>query len=348
MRLGQALVKMGLVTFEQLEEATERQVSCGGRLGSNLLELGYLSEEALAKALSILHEVPYADPARLEKIDPRVLFLVAADFATKNQLLPFERDRSGVYVAMMDPTDPVPLEALRKTLGCEVRPRVAVELRILYALHRFYKAPLLPRFSHLPGFFDGQRGKAKEAKQDVQHLLSQWETVRQGERAKTAPAGPDPDATFIQPRDREAVCGALMTFAATRVKRAALFTVRDESAFGWLAAVPGLDPAAFALLEISLTAPSILRDVVQRREFYRGALLPIPENLRLAAALGGASPQEALAYPLLVRDRVICILYGDDGPQNLLLGGFPDLQKVVMKASMALQILILQQKIRNL
>ncbi|HEU5395225.1 MAG TPA: hypothetical protein VFV36_10560, partial [Candidatus Methylomirabilis sp.] len=87
---------------------------------------------------------------------------------------------------------------------------------------------------------------------------------------------------------------------------------------------------------------------VQRREFYRGALLPVPENLRLAAALGGAPPQEALAYPLLVRDRVICILYGDDGPQNLLLGGFPDLQKLVMKASMALQILILQQKIRNL
>ncbi|HEV8663425.1 MAG TPA: hypothetical protein VGT06_09850, partial [Candidatus Methylomirabilis sp.] len=300
---------MGLVTFEQLEEATERQVSCGGRLGSNLLELGYLSEEALAKALSILHEVPYADPARLEKIDPRVLFLVAADFATKNHIVPFERDRSGVYVAMMDPTDPVPLEALRKTLGCEVRPRVAVELRVLHALHRFYKAPLLPRFSHLPGFFDGQRGKAKEAKQDVQRLLSQWETVRQGERGKPAAAGPDPDATFIQPRDREAVCSALMTFAATRVKRAALFTVRDESAFGWLAAVPGLDPAAFALLEIPLTAPSILRDVMQRREFYRGALLPIPENLRLAAALGGPSPQEALAYPLLVRDRVICILY---------------------------------------
>ncbi len=348
MRLGQALVKMGLVSFEQLEEATERQVSCGGRLGTNLLELGYLSEEALGKALSIVHEVPYADPAKLEKVDPRILFLVAAEFANQHRLIPFERDRTGVYVAMMDPTDPVPLEALRKTLGCEVRPRVAVELRVLYSLHRFYKASLLPRFSHVPGFFDGQREKAGEAKRDVQRLLTQWETVKREQRPDPAPAGPDPEATFIQPRDREAVCRALIAFAATRVKRAALFTVRDESAFGWLAAVPGLDPGAFALLEISLATPSILRDVVQRREFYRGAFLPVPENIRLAAALGGPPPQEALAYPLLVRDKVVCILYGDDGPQNLLLGGFHDVQKVAMKAAMALQILILQQKIRNL
>ncbi|MCI0370655.1 MAG: hypothetical protein L0214_04570 [candidate division NC10 bacterium] len=348
MRLGQVLLRMGLVSLEQLEEATERQVSCGGRLGSNLLELGYLSEEALAKTLSIIHGVPYADPARLERVDPRILFLISADFATKHRLVPFERDRTGLYVAMVDPTDRVPLEALRKTLGCEVRPRVAVELRVLYALHRFYNAPLFPRFSHLPRFFAGQQEKAEEAKRDVQRLSTQWETVQQERRAEPAPTGPDPDATFVRPRDREAVCRTLVAFAATRVKRAALFTVRDESAFGLLAAVSGLDPGAFALLEISLAAPSILQDVLNRREFYRGPFLSVPENLRLAAALGGPPPQEALAYPLLVRDKVVCILYGDNGSQNLLLGGFEDLKKLVMKAAMALQILILQQKIRNL
>ncbi|MBI2080307.1 MAG: hypothetical protein HY575_02865 [candidate division NC10 bacterium] len=348
MRLGQALVKMGLVTFAQLEEATERQVACGGRLGSNLLELGALSEEALAKALSILHEVPYAEPAKLDTIEPRILFLVSADFAIQHRVIPFERDRTGLYLAMMDPKDPAPVEALRKTLGCEIRPRVAVELRILYALHRFYKAPLLPRFNQLPVFFQGQRGKAEEPKPDVQRIQTQWEAARGKARPGAAPGDSESDAVFVQPRDREAVCRALLRAVGARVKRTALFTVRDECAFGWLAAVPGLDGATFALLEFPLAAPSILRDVVQRREFYRGAFLPLPENLRLAAALGGPPPQEALAYPLIVRDKVICVLYGDDGPQNLLLGGFEDLQKVAMKAAMALQVLILQQKIRNL
>lgn len=348
MRLGQALIKMGLVTFEQLEEATERQVVCGGRLGSNLLELGALGEEALAKALSIVHGVPYAEPAKLDSIEPRILFLVSADFAARHGVIPFERDRTGVYVAMLNPTDPVPLKALRKTLGCEVRPRVAVELRVLYALHRFYKASLLPRFSHLPAFFDGRQKWAGEAKQDDQGPLTEWETVKREQRGGPDAAAPDPDAPFVEPRDREAVCRALVDFAATRVKRAALFTVRDESAFAWLSAVPGLDLGDFAFLQISLAAPSILQDVVQRREFYRGAFLPDPENNRLAGALGGPPPQEALAYPLLVRDKVICVLYGDNGPQNLLVGGFDDLQKATIKAAMALQILILQQKIRNL
>lgn len=347
MRLGQALVKMGLVTFDQLEEATERQVACGGRLGSNLLELGALSEEALARALSIVHEIPYAEPAKLDTIEPRILFLVSAGFAIQHRVVPFERDRTGLFLAMMDPKEAAPLEALRKTLGCEIRPRVAVELRILYALHRFYKAPLLPRFNHLSTFFRGQRGKAAEPKPDIQRLLTQWEKGRRA-RPGPIPADPESEATFVQPRDREAVCRALLRAAAARVKRTALFTVRDECAFGWLAMVPGLDDATFALLEFPLTAPSILRDVVQRREFYWGAFLPVPENLRLAAALGGPPPQEALAYPLLVRDKVVCVLYGDDGPQNLLLGGFEDLEKVAMKAAMALQILILQQKVRNL
>jgi hypothetical protein len=348
MRLGQALVKMGLVSLEQLEEATERQVFCGGRLGTNLLELGYLSEEALAKALSIIHEVPYAEPAKLETIEPRILFLVSADFAARHGVIPFERDRTGVYVAMLNPTDPVPLEALRRTLGCEVRPRVAVELRVLYALHRFYKASLLPRFSHLPAFFDGRQKWAEEAKRDDQGLLTEWETVKREKRGGPDAAAPEPDAPFVQPRDREAVCRALIAFAATRVKRAALFTVRDESAFAWLAAVPGLDLGEFAFLQISLAAPSILRDVVQRREFYRGAFVPDAENIRLAGALGGPPPQEALACPLLVREKVVCVLYGDDGPMSVLLGGLEDLQKAVMKAAMALQILILQHKIRNL
>jgi hypothetical protein len=48
---------------------------------------------------------------------------------------------------------------------------------------------------------------------------------------------------------------------------------------------------------------------------------------------------------LTIKGRVVCILYGDDGDKSLLLGDFDELKRVLLKASMALEMLILKKKI---
>jgi len=55
MRLGELLIQEKLITSQALEEALEAQVVHGGRLGTNLLELGLLSEKDLARMLGQIH-----------------------------------------------------------------------------------------------------------------------------------------------------------------------------------------------------------------------------------------------------------------------------------------------------
>jgi hypothetical protein len=57
MRLGEIPLKRELVTAAALSEALERQKTNGGRLGANLIALGYLTEEQLC---SVIHGAPAA------------------------------------------------------------------------------------------------------------------------------------------------------------------------------------------------------------------------------------------------------------------------------------------------
>ena len=57
MRLGEILLKRELVTPAAISEALDRQKTIGGRLGANLIALGYLTEEQLS---SLLHGAPAA------------------------------------------------------------------------------------------------------------------------------------------------------------------------------------------------------------------------------------------------------------------------------------------------
>ena len=51
-RLGELLIKENLITAEQLQEALAAQKGKGGRLGYNLTQMGFLSEDDLTKFLS--------------------------------------------------------------------------------------------------------------------------------------------------------------------------------------------------------------------------------------------------------------------------------------------------------
>jgi hypothetical protein len=61
--------------------------------------------------------------------------------------------------------------------------------------------------------------------------------------------------------------------------------------------------------------------------------------------MGNEIPQEAIAFPLTIKGKVVCILYGDNGDKSLLRGSFEELKRILLKASMALEMLILKKKI---
>lgn len=138
-QLGEMLVRVNLVTPEQLDEALALQKTAGGRIGSILVKLGYISEEQIASFLGRQYGVPPVDPNK-GTIDPAVLKLVPAEVARKRLLIPLSRSGSILTVAMADPSDIFAIDEVRFITGHYIQPMVAPDTSIQNALNRYYEA----------------------------------------------------------------------------------------------------------------------------------------------------------------------------------------------------------------
>jgi type IV pilus assembly protein PilB len=143
-QLGQMLLKANLITSEQLDRALAHQKTSGGRIGSNLAKLGYISEEEVASFLSRQFGVPPADLSNI-KIDPAVIKLIPAELADKHLLIPLSRAGSVLTIAMANPSDIFAIDDVRFMTGYNVKPMVAPESSIRNALNRYYDTAGLAR-----------------------------------------------------------------------------------------------------------------------------------------------------------------------------------------------------------
>ncbi len=136
-RLGELLLKEGLITKAQLEKAVGEQKNKGGKIGSNLVRLGFIDEKTLTSFLSKQFGVPPVDLAT-EEIDPEVLKLVPESIAQKYLLIPVKRKGSTLYVAMADPSNIFAIDDIKFLTGYNVEPLVASEIAIKEAIDRYY------------------------------------------------------------------------------------------------------------------------------------------------------------------------------------------------------------------
>src|SRR5471032_3240617 len=90
-RIGDLLVREGLITKDQLEKALQEQRQSGTRVGYNLVKLGFIQEIELTKTLARQYKMPAVDLSKFE-VDPKVAKLVPADLAMKNLVLPLKRE----------------------------------------------------------------------------------------------------------------------------------------------------------------------------------------------------------------------------------------------------------------
>ncbi len=132
------LVRAGLITSEQLDDALALQKSAGGRIGSTLVKLGYVSEEEIASFLGRQYGVPPVDLSKAA-IDPAILKLVPAEVARKYLLIPLGRSGGALTVAMADPSDIFAIDEVRFITGHNIQPMVAPDTSIQNALNRHYE-----------------------------------------------------------------------------------------------------------------------------------------------------------------------------------------------------------------
>ncbi len=136
-RIGELLLKEKRITPEQLQEALNYQRTTGGKLGGNLVKLGYVKDEEITALLSKQYGVPSIALNQFE-IDAAVIKLVPADTARKYQILPLSRAGATLTIAMTDPTNVFAMDDVKFMTGYNVEPVVASEIGLLDAIDKYY------------------------------------------------------------------------------------------------------------------------------------------------------------------------------------------------------------------
>jgi len=138
-RLGDLLVREGLINQEQLQRALAEQKGTNEKLGSILVRLNVITEDQLIAFLSKQYGIPSITLSQLD-IDADVLKLVPAQIAKKYEVLPIKRTGNSLTLAMADPTNVFAVDDVGFMTNLQVIPVVAAQGAIRKALDRLYEA----------------------------------------------------------------------------------------------------------------------------------------------------------------------------------------------------------------
>lgn len=401
-KLGEMLIKAGKLASDQLEEALKYQVIFGGRLGTNLIEMGYIDEDNLAKVLSEKLGVPYVPADQLNTISPEVIKVIPKGIVQKYKVVPLTLDRNRLTLVMTDPSDLQAIDEISFITGFVIRPMVAPEIRLVLALEKYYgikrdlryipvaktvskpqapsptpkPAPTQPVAPSRPAATLPQDAEAIDfsAFSDFSEAKPAVETAKPPTVSTTAPAPQAAPEEFEElteaeieeeealieaverytidsisqeladARDRDEIADSLVRYAGQEFSQVALFLVKGNAAVGWLAMQDGKFLPNFPALSIPLNEPSVLKVVADTKSFYRGPLPSTPLNTEIIRAIGDEAPASANLIPLMLMGRVVNILYVVGSGADLD-ARIQEIQKLVGKASMAFEILILRNKI---
>ena len=136
-RLGEILIKENLITSDQLRQALEHQKASGGRLGTCLMKLGFISDDEITGVLSRQYGVPSIN-LKYYEVDAAVIKLIPQDTAVRYQIVPLSRVGSTLTIAMTDPTNVFAMDDIKFMTGFNVEPVVASETAIAEAISKFY------------------------------------------------------------------------------------------------------------------------------------------------------------------------------------------------------------------
>jgi type IV pilus assembly protein PilB len=136
-RIGDLLLREGLVTQDQLNKALQEQRHNGTRVGYNLVKLGFVKETDLTRMLARQHKMPAVDLTKFQ-VDPRIAKLIPGELALKHSVLPLKRDGRTLTVAMSDPATLSVLDDIKFITRLDIFPVIAGEFTLRNVIEKFY------------------------------------------------------------------------------------------------------------------------------------------------------------------------------------------------------------------
>jgi len=346
------LLNAGLINRDQFEEALRNRVLYGGKIGTSLIELGYISEEELARFLSNKLDVPYVHHDQLLHIPPEVIALLPRELALKYGAIPLSLERKRLSLVMADPSDLTAIDEISFITGYSIRPLITPEVRLIQALGIYYQTAVDFRYQQVINRIEAEQIDTIEPLEEEPSPLRLDEDT-QYEAEIVAETGWSERIRLFAPSElskglaradsREEIADLMITYLAGRFERAAIFMIRSDTASGWKGVLHQEPLLEITDICIPLSEPSVLKTVVDSAGLYLGPLADTPMNRKLLDGMGGGRPQSVLLAPLMISGRIVTILYADS--EKNMAEKVPELQKLLSKAALAFEALICREKI---
>ena len=369
-RLGEILIEKGVLSLTELHTALETCHRTGSRLGTQLLEFGYVDESMLLDALSKQLRCPNVPKVKLLHSPLEIRKALPVHVGRRLLAVPFAETDTGFRVAMTNPNDRVAIDEIATHLRKTVVPHVATEAAVRAALG----AAEADDADWAP---DAETPEVVRGNGDLVSWNRLWEPSRLRPAAILAAPTPRPHdqvvlmATYpdlspvgagrgalFEPEidddsfsellhradHRDGIGSILVRYAASLYDRVCLFAVHKRAVNGWMARGRSVVIEDLQSLSLSLDASSIFADV-GHADSYVGAVLSSRANDELIGALAEPAPAEVVLVPVRVKQRVVAYLLCDDPGHPASQEPLERLVTACRKAGVAFEALLLRRKI---
>ncbi|MBI3318343.1 MAG: Flp pilus assembly complex ATPase component TadA [Candidatus Omnitrophica bacterium] len=187
LRLGDILLKEGILTEEKLQEAIRIQKTTGKRLGEALIGLHYVTDTQLAEILGRQLGLPYRTFAKGELVppdDPALKKILPEDLVRSQCILPLSKKENLLTIALSDPLDLLLLDNLKKMTGLSISPVISTKPDLQQAIEAVYGKRDFLREA-VAGTYDAESGGAN-AGGEVEVIETSEEIPSEEELAKKA------------------------------------------------------------------------------------------------------------------------------------------------------------------
>ncbi|MDO8588168.1 MAG: ATPase, T2SS/T4P/T4SS family [Armatimonadota bacterium] len=137
--IGELLVAHKAIAPEQLAQAREVQRSAPGDIGRIIADLGFATDKQVTKARAEVMGVQFVD-LNTARVDQAAVNVVPERMAKQHNLIAISKNGTKLIVAIADPNNPIAMQDLRLTTGCQIIPALATEEDIQDAIRRNYRA----------------------------------------------------------------------------------------------------------------------------------------------------------------------------------------------------------------
>ena len=355
--LGQLLIENGLVEEKVLDEALQRQVIFGGRLGTNLLEMGAVSEDDLLRILAFQLNIPYAESRHFEKIPREVLDSVPKELLSKHRIVPLTMDEHRITLAMTDPQKLDVVDEVAFQTNMVIQPVVASEVRIIDALERYYGIRREARYIAVSEkIADEQRriSKPAEDKAPQPAEIKAPQPAEEIELLELTKADMEPydpfDVTninepFFNIKKRDEVALTVIRAGLRFMDDVFMFIIKGDEALGWMSGGSAKPVVDFGSLAVPIDPQNILHSVKESHMLERVNGVEIFESNPWIKELSLKVPNEVVICPLLLNKHMVSALLGFSFESHITDDEAEFLVRVMKKASVAFEILVMKSRI---